>query len=745
MTNSAPILPPDLEAAVAELERRRLARASLLDFTRHTYAGYTATWYHQRWAAKLNDFALGRIKRLMVFAPPRHGKSELVSRRLPAYIFGLNPDARIIAGSYAADLARQMGRAVQRIMDAPEYRTVFPATLLEGSNVRTVSGGRYLRNSDEFEIVGRRGFYKCSGVGGGITGRGFDFGIIDDPVKDAAEAWSETVRNAVWEWYTQVFLTRQEGNASILLTMCMTGDTRVLMADGTESLLRDIRPGDELASYSAGRIVPSRVQRWANQGSDSVFRIRTISGITVTANERHPFLVDRDGKLEWVRLRNLMPGDKMVRVLEGLGRESAVKLTDAKSPHDARGFARRTTPSGGGLLASDRHRSTRLVAGILDCDGITESALLNTRPCSPSSAASAQSAASRREKMCAPIGAANSALTTATKADASGACCAMTATSLLGTERPSASSWPPLDMYETTLDAIVEIAPAGREDVFDIQVEATENFIANGLVSHNTRWHHDDLAGRILAAEADRWDIVRFPALSDDYVGGALWPEKYDCAWLENQRQSIGPRSFEALYQQRPAVAGGGVWPVDKLAFWKERPHCDQIIQSWDFAAKETLDGSYTVGQVWGRRGATFYLLDQFRARTQFQGMLGGIQSMIAKWPTTASVLVEDKAAGQAVIEVLRARISGLIPVKPEGGKEVRAQAVDHLFHAGNVCVPDPDLHPWVREWVSEVEAFPNAANDDQVDAASQALVHLATARTGAFNAAQGALSALFG
>lgn len=166
----------------------------------------------------LDKFVAGDIKRLMVFMPPRHGKSELVSRRLPAYILGQNPDAQIIACSYSADLAQRMNRDTQRIIDDQHYMELFPNTQLFGANVRTVAQGTYLRNSDIFEVAGHRGTYRSAGVGGGITGMGFDFGIIDDPVKNRAEAESKTYRAALWEWYASTFYTRQEKDAAILVT-----------------------------------------------------------------------------------------------------------------------------------------------------------------------------------------------------------------------------------------------------------------------------------------------------------------------------------------------------------------------------------------------------------------------------------------------------------------------------------------------------------------------------------------------
>ncbi len=180
---------------------------------------FEVNWHHVLVCEALDRFVSGACKRLIVLMPPRHSKSELVSRRLPAFIFGRNPNAQIMATSYGADLAARMNRDVQRIIDAPQYRELFPDTRLYGENVRTVAKGSYLRNSDIFEIVGHKGSYRGAGVGGGIVGMGFHYGIIDDPIKNRAEADSLTFRNNVWEWYTSTFYTRQEKNAAILITM----------------------------------------------------------------------------------------------------------------------------------------------------------------------------------------------------------------------------------------------------------------------------------------------------------------------------------------------------------------------------------------------------------------------------------------------------------------------------------------------------------------------------------------------
>jgi predicted phage terminase large subunit-like protein len=196
------------------------SRRRLLNFVTYTMPGYQVNWHHKIICRELEALVRGENTRLILTMPPRHGKSELVSRRLPAWILGKDPDAEIIACSYSADLAARMNRDVQRIIDSEEYARIFPDTRLFGANVRTTAHGSYLRNSDIFEVVGHRGVYRSSGIGGGITGMGAKYAIIDDPCKNRQDANSATIRQTIWEWYTSTLYTRlsPDGRVLVILT-----------------------------------------------------------------------------------------------------------------------------------------------------------------------------------------------------------------------------------------------------------------------------------------------------------------------------------------------------------------------------------------------------------------------------------------------------------------------------------------------------------------------------------------------
>jgi predicted phage terminase large subunit-like protein len=178
---------------------------------------YEWNWHHSLIAKKIKQVLAGDLNRLIISMPPRHGKTQLASRFLPAYGFGVDPNMQMIACSYSADLSSRNNRDVQRIIDSDPYLSRFPNTRLSGKNVRSTSQGSWMRNSDIFEIVDHKGSYRSAGVGVGITGMGFSVGLIDDPIKDRRDASSPRIRESIWEWYTSTFRTRAEKDAAIIV------------------------------------------------------------------------------------------------------------------------------------------------------------------------------------------------------------------------------------------------------------------------------------------------------------------------------------------------------------------------------------------------------------------------------------------------------------------------------------------------------------------------------------------------
>ena len=450
---------------------RRQAQNSLLAFTLFTMPEYEVNWHHRVLCRVLDRFAKKEIKRLMVFMPPRHGKSELV-KRLAAFLLGKDPNNRIISCSHSASLASFLNRDVQRIIDSPAYREIFSKTQLAGAPTLD-GGGSWVRNSELFEIVGHKGFYKSGGFESSFLGFGCQFLFIDDLLPGRNEAYSESFRERIWQSYSGTLRTRLEKNGSILIVQ--------------------------------------------------------------------------------------------------------------------------------------------------------------------------------------------------------------------------------------------------------------------------TRWHEDDTCGRLLStsrsdALADPWTVVNFPAIREDVessddprsLGEALWPNKFSLQELEAIRADQGAMAFNAEYLGRPSSASGNLFKREFFQYWQTLPEeFDEVIQSWDMAFRATQSSDYVVGQTWARRKSEFFLLAQDRRRLDFSATLDAVRRMSEKYPNTTAILVEGKANGDAVVNVLKKEIPGIIAVDPEGGKVSRANAVAPLFEARQVYLPDPRLNPWVEGYMDELASFPSGKFDDVVDATSQALNRL--------------------
>ena len=274
------------------------------------------------------------------------------------------------------------------------------------------------------------------------------------------------------------------------------------------------------------------------------------------------------------------------------------------------------------------------------------------------------------------------------------------------------------------------------------------------------RCHQQDLSGHLL--EQGSWEHLCLPAEYEDpkrstsigwtdpreQPGELLWPERFGPQEIEELKLSLGSYAAAGQLQQRPSPAGGGIFKRHWFRYWQPRGSnlppvtvrlpdgtlqtitavdqprmVDEQLQSWDCAFKDLETSDYVVGQVWGRVGSAFLLGDQIRARMDCPATVKAVRGLSQKWPQTFAKLIEDKANGSAVIQMLQYEIAGILPVNPEGGKVARAAAVSPLVEAGNIYLPHPDCAPWVKDFIEECAAFPNGAHDDQVDAMTQALL----------------------
>lgn len=231
---------------------KHASRRRLINFARYIQPDMVFEPFHTVYYTLLDRFAHGEIKKMIVQMPPQHGKSEGSSRKLPAFMFGIDPDKRICICSYAATIARDFNRDVQRIIDTSSYRELFPDTYLSGMNVVTRTNN-YLRNSDVFEIVGRKGSLRVVGRGGALTSKTIDVSILDDVYKDYKEGNSPVVRNAAWKWYTTVVRSRLHNKSQELIVFTRWHDDDLIgRIEKSGEKIVELRSWDDVNNIPSG-------------------------------------------------------------------------------------------------------------------------------------------------------------------------------------------------------------------------------------------------------------------------------------------------------------------------------------------------------------------------------------------------------------------------------------------------------------------------------------------------------------
>lgn len=276
-----------------------------------------------------------------------------------------------------------------------------------------------------------------------------------------------------------------------------------------------------------------------------------------------------------------------------------------------------------------------------------------------------------------------------------------------------------------------------------------------------TRWHEDDLIGRLLAAQSsggDRWHVLHLAALSGEEAGEtmaghaipadplgrapgeALWPDAYPVAELLRRKANMSSRMWAAQYQGRPVPAEGGTF---KRHWWRRYgalPKLARVELFVDSAFKEGVANDYSVIAVWGADGdGDSYALRVWRERVAFPDLIRAVHDVHA-WAKGAfgvavkAVVIEDKASGQSAIQTLGRPYhteGGKLPKLPVVAWEIpagasklaRAEGVTHLVEGGRAHLPQSA--PWVEDFIVEHETFPTGAHDDQVDTTSMALARL--------------------
>lgn len=248
-----------------------------------------------------------------------------------------------------------------------------------------------------------------------------------------------------------------------------------------------------------------------------------------------------------------------------------------------------------------------------------------------------------------------------------------------------------------------------------------------------TRWHEDDFAGRIIKNEK-HVTVINLKCEADDNdplgrkPGEALCPEiGKGNEWLKDFKSTFttkeGNRTWNALYQGSPTPDDGNIFKRKWFQYYEKLPTLPYMLISVDATFKDKEDNDFVSIQVWGKKNVDFYLVDRVKEHLGFTETLNVIRQLRNKYDQCSAVLIEDKANGSAIIEVLQREFSGVVPINPEGGKIARANAVSPSFESGNVYLPK--TVKWLYDYETELISFPNAEHDDDVDCTTQALNRL--------------------
>jgi predicted phage terminase large subunit-like protein len=308
-----------------------------------------------------------------------------------------------------------------------------------------------------------------------------------------------------------------------------------------------------------------------------------------------------------------------------------------------------------------------------------------------------------------------------------------------------------------------------RERVWTEWLQAIKARFAPGtkVLIISTRWHEDDLIGRVLQSEGDvdSGGVVQYinlpcEAEENDPIGrkpgDPLFPNiGRDAEWVRKTKAGYmrgvntgGPSAWYALFQGRPKIRSGNMFKESWFNFWYPRTsknpgavavegpdgnminkdalplplEFDELLQSWDCTFKDEITSDFVVGTVWGRRGIDYYLLDIARRQMSIVDTMYEIERLSDKWPNARLKLIEDKANGPAVIQLLRNKITGLVAIPAIKSKAGRAQATMSDFESGHVFIPHPIVHRWSWDVINEFTSFPNGIHDDIVDSCVHAL-----------------------
>lgn len=274
-----------------------------------------------------------------------------------------------------------------------------------------------------------------------------------------------------------------------------------------------------------------------------------------------------------------------------------------------------------------------------------------------------------------------------------------------------------------------------REKIWSEWLHSAKSRLSYGakVIIIMTRWHDQDLAGRILETEKNVVHInIPCEAGENDIIGrevgdgifpeigkGREWKDEIKASYIASE----GVEAWHSLYQGNPIIESGNLFKKDWFKWYDEVPQTYQKLISVDAAFKDTKTSDFVAMGVFSKEGSNVYLEEVINERMDFVRTLEVLREVKSKHSDANMVLIEDKANGSAIISTLRREIMGVVPVEPLGSKESRAYAIQPFVMAGNLYLPRNGY--WTGDYIDQMTRFPKGRYDDMVDMTSQALVRL--------------------
>lgn len=843
------------QSVAVELLRRQKASSKILDFTCYTFPQYVPEPAHRLIGEKLDAVVNGEIRRLMIFAPPQHGKSEMASVRFPAYWLGRRPDHPIILCSYGSSLAESKSRQARQVVESQEYNLLF-----QGLGTRKDS-----RSISEWQINGGRGYLVAAGVSGPITGKGamcFPAGAMvttnigELPIEQVVElvgkvkvlSFNHKLNKLEWRDICASKRTRSsefvEFRTDQGIKLRCTPSHEIFTTKNGYRKAGILRRGEKVITFWEDK--SSLPDLWKEEGrknsrldlqrmlfsdkknklsdrmqlvSQYLFKRKKLGSRSNRIWSKEFLLFSRmyqKSKSMLEQRKRLSRGEKLCYLWENNRlKDKNILFSGMQTKSNTECKKRKSLSYLSNNLYSKRGQSEILLQKMFkhgcvdkefksikskiqvrnrsfwpvckDAFGDIGKRLLSVFDMSNSILSSALrvSREKKDEYDCTPY-----------RREYFEQCARKLNNSLQSL--PYETSYIG-KAWETDSVFAVERLSLPIQSVYDIQVEGNNNYFVNGVLVHNcgiiddpikdwqeaqsqtirdtcwewyrttfltriwehgaiiliqTRWHEDDLAGRLLREQPGDWEVLRLPAIAetqeerdsnDEFLGlpkgqadplgrtpgEPLCPGRYSIEALETFKRTVGPSGFSALYQGVPRPSEGNRFKRSWfLPLVDSVPYGAQRVRAWDKAASAN-EGDYSVGCLMALHEGTYYIENIERGRwlagERDKRMRKVAEQDSLRYKNNVSIWVEQepgsggKESAQNAIKLLAG-----FPVqvdKVSGSKEVRAEPFASQAEYGNIKLVRA---PWNNDFFNEILAFPNGTHDDIVDAVSMSFNKLA-------------------